>query len=45
MVNEIVTIEHHSNHLEWIKDHALDFTKALSKLKSNCIALSLLKGK
>jgi hypothetical protein len=45
MVKEIGTIDHHITHLEWLKDHALDFTKALTTLKSSCSALSFLKGK
>jgi hypothetical protein len=45
MISEIMTIEHHLSHLEWMKDHFIDFTKALASLKTHCIALSLLKGK
>lgn len=38
-VRELVEIEHHYTHLEWLKAHWRDFVHAIAELRSTCPAL------
>jgi hypothetical protein len=39
IVREIVTIEHHYTHIEWLQKHLKDFSRAIAHVRSTCPAL------
>ncbi len=39
-VREIAKIEHNYTHLEWLKEHLKDFTKAMKRVRYACPALA-----
>jgi hypothetical protein len=40
VVRELATLEHNYSHLEWLKNHLKDFTKALIRVKDACPGLA-----